>query len=531
MKTLYFNGKIYTGQGEFTHALLVDGGMIERIGDDAATHAGGATAVDLEGKTVLPGFNDSHLHLYGVGKNLSAVHLLGSKSIADVIARGKQYIKDNGLKPGEFLVGRGWNQDYFEGESRLLTRHDLDQISTEHPVIFRRACGHLLTCNSMALKLAGIDRNTAPVAGGAIDHDEQGEPNGIFRELSLAQVEHIVPPMTQQQVEAALEKGMAYAASHGITSVQPNDINDMDYKLLDGAFNNLHSQGKLKTRVNEQCCFTSLDYYRQFLADGYRQNKGDSLYKIGPLKLYVDGSLGARTALMREPYADDPSTMGIPCMSQEQLNEFVKTATAHAMQVIVHAIGDKAIEMVLDAFAQHGGAGNPCRHGVVHAQITDKALVQRFRTLDVLAFVQPIFLHYDMHVVESRVGPELAHTSYAFGTMNAIGVHTSFGTDSPVEDLNTMENLHCAVNRQDLKQCPAGGYVPQERFSLEQAIKCYTEEGAYASFEEGKKGRLIPGQYADFAVLGQDIFAPGAVIQSIPVVMTVMNGQVTYQQS
>ena len=530
MKTLYFNGHIYTGKGEFTHALLVDNGLIERIGDDAATHAGGATAVDLQGKTVLPGFNDSHLHLFGVGKNLSAVGLLGSKSIADVIARGKRYIKDNGLKPGEFLVGRGWNQDYFEGESRLITRYDLDKISTEHPIIFRRACGHLLTCNSLALQMAGIDRNTQPVYGGAIDHDENGEPNGIFRELSLGQVERIVPPMTQQQIEAALEKGMAYAASHGITSLQPNDINDRDYKTMDNAFRNLVAQGRMKTRVNEQCCFTDIAIYRQFLEDGFQPNQGDCFYKIGPLKLYVDGSLGARTALMRKPYADDPSTMGIPCMNQEQLNAFVQLATEHKMQVIVHAIGDKAIEMVLDAFEQCGGSGNPYRHGVVHAQITDKALVQRFKALNVLALVQPIFLHYDMHVVESRVGKELAHTSYAFGTMNEIGVHTSFGSDSPVEDLNTMENLHCAINRQDLKNYPQGGYVPSERFSLEEALKCYTEEGAYCSFEEGKKGRLIPGQYADFVVLSEDIFAANNQIKSIGVEMTVMNGAVTYQK-
>lgn len=529
MKTLYFNGNIYTGEG-FTHSLLVDNGIILASGDAAAMRASGANAVDLEGRTVLPGFNDSHMHLYGVGTNLMSVQLLGSTGVSDIIERAKKFISDNNIPEGTYVTGRGWNQDYFTSDKRLLTRYDLDKISTKHPIVFRRACGHVLVCNSLALSLAGIGRSTASAPGGSIDKDENGEPTGILREHAMSQVEQFIPQRTVDEMADIIAKAQEYAASYGITSIQTNDINDSNFRIMDAAYKKVAESGRAKVRITMQSCFNTLVGFKEYLEAGFRMGNGNSPYRIGPLKLFVDGSLGARTALMRKPYNDDPSTKGIECMSQETLNEFHRIATEHNMQVITHAIGDRAIEMVLNAIEAEGGKPGELRHGVVHAQITDKALLDRFSQLKALCFAQPIFLHYDMHVVEDRVGEELAKTSYNFKTLYDSGVHTSFGTDSPVEDLKTFDNIHCAVNRRDLRHYPEGGFVPSECFSVKEAIDCYTKEGAYASFEEHEKGTLEDGKFADFVVLDRNIFEiPKADILNTKVVMTVMGGTVTYK--
>lgn len=529
MKTLYFNGNIYTGDG-FTHSMLVDNGMILALGDSGAMRAQGADAVDLEGKTVIPGLNDSHMHLYGVGTNLTSVQLLGAESIDEIIERAKRFIKENNVPKGTFVTGRGWNQDYFKGEQRLLTKEDLDKISKEHPIVFRRACGHMLSCNSLALEIAGVDENTQARQGGAIDKGKDNKPNGIFREHALEQIESFIPKPDVCTMANTIAKAMEYAASYGLTSIQTNDINDKNYMDMNNAYLKVVENKNAKVRITMQSCFNSLDTFKEYLDSGFYMGMGNSPYRIGPLKLFVDGSLGARTALMRKPYADDQFTRGILCLKQEDLEEFVRLATMHDMQVITHAIGDKAIEMVLDAIEKHGKEGNPLRHGIVHAQITDKALLERFKALNVLAFVQPIFLHYDMHIVKSRVGKELAETSYAFNTMDKMGVHTSFGTDSPVEDLKTFDNIHCSVNRQDLKHMPKEGFMPNEKFNIYDAIRCYTQEGAYASFEEYEKGKLQEGMFADFAVLDRNIFEiPSSELIDTKVLMTVMGGQVTYK--
>ena len=529
MKTLYFNGNIYTGDG-FTHSLLVENGVILAVGDAAAMRANGANAFDLEGKTVIPGLNDSHMHLYGVGTNIMSVQMLGSKSPEDVIERGRKFIETNNVPEGTYVTGRGWNQDYFEGEKRLLNRYDLDKISAKHPIVFRRACGHMLVCNSLALELSGVNKDTEACPGGAIDKDANGEPTGIFREHAMGMIEQFIPAKTVDEMAEIIAKAQEYAASYGITSIQTNDINDGNFMLMDAAYKKVVENGKAKCRVTQQSCFNTLVGFKEYLEAGFRMGNGNSPYRIGPLKLFVDGSLGARTALMREPYADDPSTQGIECMSQETLDEFVRIATEHKMQVITHAIGDKAIEMVLDAIEKEGGENNELRHGVVHAQITDKPLLERFRKLNALCYAQPIFLHYDMHVVADRVGEELANTSYNFKSLYDMGVRTSFGTDSPVEDLKTFDNIHCAVNRQDLKHYPENGWVPSECFTVKEAIDCYTKEGAYASFEEYEKGTLEDGKFADFVVLDRNIFEiDKADLINTKVLMTVMGGEITYK--
>ncbi|MEG2192070.1 MAG: amidohydrolase [Oscillospiraceae bacterium] len=528
MNTIYFNGKIYLERDNFAPAMLVTDGIIKAVGDlhDVENQlTGDCQRVDLQGKTVLPGFNDSHLHILSVGVALACVVLHGVTSMAEILEKGREFLRLHPMTEGDVLVGRGWNQDYFTDENRLPTRYDLDKITTDFPVIYTRACGHMCVGNSKALQVAKIDRNTLPNEGGEIYKDENGEPNGLFSENAQAQLISIVPKDTPEKMAKDLSLAMEYAASCGVTSVQTCDIRQDNWRNFNEAFKILYATDKNAIRTYHQSNFSDPVIYKEFIDAGCGTKNGDAMFKYGPLKMFVDGSLGARTAYMREAYADDPTTRGISTMSVEHFDKMVKTADENGCQVAVHCIGDAAIEMVLNAYAKViKGKNNTNRHGIVHCQITDEALVDRFLENDVLAYVQPIFIHYDMNVVAQRVGEKLASTSYAFGDMLRKGIHTSYGTDSPVENLNPFENLYCAVTRKRLDG--AKEYLPEQAVDIYDAVDQYTIGSAYASFEEGVKGRIKSGYYADFTVLDRDIFTiPSDEIKDVKAVATYLNGR------
>jgi predicted amidohydrolase YtcJ len=535
MRRAFINGKIYMNSGQFAEAVLVEDGVITAVGRTSEIEliAGDAERVDLEGRTMLPGFNDSHCHFYSVGVSLTSLMMLGCTSIAQCIEEGRRFIERNQVAPGRLISGRGWNQDYFTDENRMLDRHDLDKISTEHPIVVRRACGHVASCNSLALERAGITTDTPVPDGGEIRRDAQGNLSGILTENAIALLDCLEEPPTDEEMERTLRAAMAYAASHGITSVHTNDVKNDNAERMLSLWNRLTERGESTVRAYHQCCFTNIEGLRSFIDAGYKTGQGSDMNRIGPIKLFIDGSLGARTAVTRQPYADDPRTTGVLCLTQAQLDELVRTAHESGFQVATHAIGDGGIDMVLKSYEQVIGQGpNTLRHAIIHCQITDMPLLERFKRSDITAQVQPIFLHYDMQIVEDRVGHDLAMTSYAFNTMDELGIHVAYGTDSPVEDLHTINNLHCAVNRQNLKRQPAEGFNPAECVTLEQAIDNYTIGSAYASFDEDKKGRIQPGYLADFCVLDRDIFAiDTSEIMDVRVDMTILGGRTVYTRA
>lgn len=529
-----YNAKIYVEKEHFEEALWAEEGIIRAVGSNGSILASApkeAKRYDAQGRTVVPGFNDSHQHLLNVGENLSNIQLLGASSIQEVKRRVQDFIEKNHPAPGTVLHGMGWNQDYFTDAHRLLCRQDLDDMAPEHPLILERACGHILTANSTALALAGITGATVPADGGAIDLDDQGEPTGVLRENACQQVLCIIPPVTPETLDTQLRLAMAHAAECGVTSVQTMDMRPGKWRETWAAYQRVQAEAPT-LRVYQQVNFMEPAEFQEFLSEGYRTGDGSAFLKIGPLKMFADGSLGARTALMRKPYQDDPSTRGIATLTVETLHEMIKLATDHRCSCIVHAIGDSAIDMVLSAYEDILENGeNPLRHGIVHCQITDPAMLERFRKNDILALVQPIFLHYDMTVVEDRVGKELASTSYAFETLRRMGVHESFGTDSPVEDMNAINNLYCAVTRKNLSGEPEGGFYPEECMDISDAVDAYTYESAYVSFEETVKGRLKPGYYADMAVLSQDIFTiPADEIINTQIDATIVDGRFVYER-
>lgn len=532
--TIIFNGNIYVERENFAQAVYIENGIIKAVGtnEEIMPMAQQDTQMyDAQGRTVVPGFNDSHQHLLMVGELLESIQLLGVSSIREVQEKVRQFISDKNLPKGTVVHGMGWNQDYFTDESRILTKEDLDAISTEYPIILERACGHILTANTAAMNAAGITAETQSVEGGAIDKDENGNLTGVFRENACGQILCIRPEKTVERVANTLRLAMTHASECGITSVQTMDLRPADWEITMQAYNLVQKENP-SVRIYHQCNFMNRNDYQNFLDKGYRTGTGDSFNKIGPLKIFVDGSLGARTAVMRKPYNDQPDTQGITTLSYEDFTDLLSMAKENSCQVVTHAIGDGAIEFVLngyDSICENGE--NPLRLGVVHCQITDIPLVERFCKNDILALVQPIFLHYDMTVVEDRVGKELASTSYAFETMRKLGIHTSFGTDSPVEDMNAIDNIYCAVTRKNLNGSPEGGFYPNERMDIYSAIDAYTQESAYVSFEENVKGRIKPGYYADMVVLSENIFTINPDnIRDVKIDATMVDGRFVYQR-
>ena len=528
MRTILHSGKIYQEKGKFCEALLIEDGVIVKTGTSEQIlklYEDDTDIIDLMDSTVVPGFNDSHLHFYYHGVAMASVNVYGSTSVEEVIEKGREFLRQHPQHSG-YLWGRGWNQNQFLTEKRMLTKLDLDNISTDIPIVLGRACGHVTVCNSKALELANITKAVF-VEGGEILVGEDGMPNGLFSENAIDLLECLKPRLTIDDVESQIEQIAKLANSYGITSVSTNDlhIGDENSDIIEQAYIRYASKNPT-VRINHQICYNTPEILKERISSGFTQT---DFLRYGPLKIFTDGSLGARTALMRDPYADDPSTQGIACMTTEQIDAYVQIATDGGMQVVAHAIGDGAMENVLNAYAKVADRGNVLRHGIIHCQITDIDILDRMRDLDILALVQPIFLHADLHIVEDRVGKKLASSSYAFKTMEDKNIHVSYGSDAPVENFNVFEGMHCAVNRQDLNLFPLGGFNPKERVDISTAIDNYTLEGAFASFEEQHKGRLKPGYLADLVVLSDDIFTiPSDQIKDVSVLKTMVNGKFVF---
>ena len=534
MQTAVVNAKVYMEAGRFASALLIEDGVIQKTGEtDEILNAADCTAqvIDAGGRLVLPGMNDSHQHLFNLGRRLSTLNLSGARSIDDVIAMGRQFIAEHPEARGG-LRAAGWNQDYFTDEKRLLNRFDLDRISAEIPLFFTRICGHIGAANSAALQKAGITAQTPQPEGGRFGTLPDGTPDGIFNEHALDMMDNVIPPETEEQCLRQVLKALGYAVSVGLTSVQSNDAGQGDGGLAFRMMRRLRDEGRLPLRYRHQVSFTSPEAFSEYLGNEYDPELNDDRLSVGPLKLFKDGSLGARTALLRSDYCDDPGNRGVEALTDGEMDALCALAQRHGVQVITHVIGDGAVQKTLDTYEKVlDGRPNDLRHGLVHCQITDRAQLERIGRLGILTLAQPIFLHYDSHIVESRVGHDLAQTSYAFKTLAELGSPVSFGTDSPVEDCNPFPCIAAAVTRQDPDGFPEGGYVPAERMSVAQAVDCYTAGSAYAEFCERKKGRLQPGFWADLIIVDRDIFEidPRQIGQT-KVLLTMTGGEVVYRR-
>jgi len=535
--TVIHNAKVYLEREHFAEAVLVRDDRIAGVGvnKEILSSAPEAEKIDARGALLLPGFNDSHLHLHDFGRNLHRITAHGVTSIEELIERGRELIGRMKPPKGSVVPGAGWNQDLFTGEKRLPNRHDMDRISAEHAVIVSRVCGHSLCCNTLAMEMAGVTRNSQYAKSGEIELDENGDPLGIFGEgEALYKIRAIIPPYNQEQIEEQLLYAMRHALANGLTSAGSRDIIEGNYLNIVNVYNKIFTEHDVHLRVNLQCTIKKDEVFGEFVRRGWitGASMGHPYLTMGASKLFADGSLGSRTAYMRELYHDDPSTRGFQIHSQDEMDALVRKNHENGFQVIVHAIGDAAIDEVLAAFEKVTGAHhNDLRHGIVHCQITDLPLLQRMAHNDILTFMQPIFLTHDLYVIENRVGKELAATSYALATMKRLGIKASYGTDSPVESMSPLECIDCAVNRHDVANgYPAEGFYPDECVDVYTAVDAYTIGSAYAEFAENRKGRIKQGFFADMTLLDKDIFTISKKeIRTARVLWTMVGGKMAYQ--
>lgn len=538
MRKVLYNAKVYVEKGCYAQAVLVEDGLIAKVGTDEeilACAQDAAEKIDCGGKTLIPGLNDSHLHFMQFGETLNQAQIDGVRSIDEMIDICRKFAEEHPDRVRDGLHAIGWNQDLFADGDRLPDRHDLDKISTEFPIVLERVCGHIVSTNTKLIEMLGIDGDSPQFPDGDFLIGEDGYPNGIFTANACNIAKAIIPDFTLEERRQILLDTMRYAVSHGITSVQSNDVGTtfMDGPAAFKLFHDIYDSGEALIRYRHQVCFNDLAAFSEYLEEGEfarGEYEEDSWLTLGPLKLFKDGSLGARTALMKNGYAVDRENHGLEWIKSEEMEEYCQLARKYNLQVVTHVIGDEAVEKTMDCYEHAFIDGeNRLRHGLIHCQITDEKLLNRIVEKGIPVFAQPIFLDYDMSIVEELCGKELASTSYAFGSLARKGAHVSYGTDCPVEDCNPFPNIYMAVTRKNSVGEPEGGFYPGECVDVETAIDAYTTESAYCEFMEDRKGRIKEGYYADMILLDRDIFTVDPMeIKDILPVMTMVGGKIVY---
>ena len=540
---IFVHGNIYTGVPantpfasiERAEAIAVKGDRILAVGKtfDLNPFKGPQTQIiDLGGHFTMPGFNDAHLHLDDAGQTKLSVDLTGVKSLDEL--RSKVATKVGESRAGEWILGSGWDETLWPVKV-TPTRWDLDEVSDGHPVFLVRIDGHIAVANTRALQLGSINLASRDPQGGHIDRNEAGEPTGILRETAQEAVLAVVPKPTHDQRRQGLELALADLAAHGVTSCQDYSPNWENFQI----FEELEKVGKLTARISEWLPFDEPVETLTKKRDSHPQT--DLMLHTGMLKGFMDGSLGSHTAAMLEPYADDPKNSGLPRYDPVKLNDMTKERVLAGFQIGFHAIGDKGVQMALDAFAEAEKAakeahvkaangGDDYRLRIEHAQVTTPAQITQFKQLKVIASMQPNHLLTDMRWAQDRLGPKRAATSYAwlsFANMTK-GVYLAFGTDYPVEPVTPFRGLYAAITRKS--ENGKQEYFPDQRLTIDQAISAYTQGSAFAEFEEKEKGKLVPGMLADFVVLDRDPTASSPEkILGTKVLRTVVGGKTVYE--
>ena len=527
------NGNIYTAAeaAPRAQAVVIVEGRITFVGSstDALRRApAGARRIDLHGVTVLPGLTDAHAHLEGIGMRELTFNLEGTSSLAEL--KNKVRERAGGLAPGAWVEGSGWLESRWQPPA-FPTRRDLDAVSGDHPVVLTRADGHALVANSVALKRAGIDRNTADPPGGSISRDAGGEPSGMLIDRAQDLVMKLVPAPTEAETAKALEVGAQRSVRLGWTQLQIAGNSFHEVELLC----RLYATGRIQLRLYDAIQGPGADAQR-LLAEGPSINRCGNKLSVRGIKLYIDGALGSRGAALLAPYSDAPGSRGLLVNTEDTLFPILTEALRRGIQIETHAIGDRGNRIMLDLY-ERAFAAVPVNQRAVaeprwrieHAQILSAVDIPRFARLGVVASMQPSHAIGDLYFAPARLGPERLSGAYAWRSLLDSGAVVAAGSDAPVEKGDPLIEFYAAVTRKSLQGFSDANWHLEQRVSRAQALKMLSLSPAYAAFQEKERGSIEPGKLGDFSVLSADIMTiPEPEILTAHVLMTIIGGEVAY---
>jgi predicted amidohydrolase YtcJ len=507
------NGDIWTNTGAPVRSVAVVEGRIAAVGDDAEKLAGPKTRViELGGHTVLPALTDAHAHLFGLGMALDQVDLRGCSSPDECAARVKVHADR------EWILGRGWDQNRWD-EKAFPTHAVLDRVVADKPVWLRRVDGHAGWANAKALAMGGVTRATKDPSGGRIERDSKGEPTGVLVDEAMGLVERAMPAPSEAARERMILAAQDAALAQGLTCVHDMGIDE----TTAGVYRALEKSGKLRIRVY---AFASAGAGERLLAKS--PEPAGPLFTMRAIKLYADGALGSRGAALLAPYTDDPKNTGLVIQPAEEIERVARLALARGWQVGVHAIGDRANRTVLDAYERAGCAvARDHRFRIEHAQVVEPSDIPRFAKLGVIASMQPTHATSDMPWAEARLGKDRLVGAYAWRRFLDAGAHVAFGSDFPVEMVDPTAGLYAAVTRQDAQGQPPGGWLPDQKLTLAEAVRAFTAEAAFAAFQEADRGRVAVGQVADLTIFDRAIDAK--TLSGAKIALTIVAGRVVFE--
>jgi len=516
--------RAWTGNPDqpWAEAVAINGDTILAVGSDADVAAliGPETRViEARGAMLVPGFIDTHVHFAMGGGGLASVQLRDAATPEEFTRRIGEFAKT--LDPGEWIRYGNWDHTLWGGE--LPTRDWIDAVTPDNPVWVERLDGHMGLANSLALGAAGVDADTPDIDGGEIVRDADGRPTGVLKDNAMAPVYMAKPPPGDELLDRQMRAAMEHVASHGVTTVH-----DMADFASMASYRRLHARGEMITRVYS---VVPLNEWRELRDEVAEHGRGDDWLRIGGLKGFMDGSLGSHTAAFFEPFTDAPDDRGLLINDLDDMRDWVSGADESGLHVMIHAIGDRAIASLLDIYLDvalaHGERDR--RFRIEHAQHIRPSDIPRFAAQDVIASMQPYHAIDDGRWAEAVIGTERADTTYAFRDLVDSGAHVAFGSDWFVAPAIPLEGIYAAVTRRTLDGANPGGWVPRQRITVEQALRAYTDEGAYASFEEDRKGALRPGLLADLVLIDRDLTAiPPETIRDARVLVTVVGGNVVF---
>ena len=512
-------------------ALFSRGGVIKALGTDKEILPlcdAKTVVLDMKGRYVLPGFTDTHIHLIAAGRSLEALDLSGARSVDELVSLAKKYLEENDPPENGWFCARGWNQNKMD-ENRFPDKNDLDRVSSRLPIFFERSCGHIAVLNSVALELLGIERGMR-IAGGVIDTDASGIPNGVVREAAVNWVRMKIPPNSREKLCHWYKLAADQLVRHGITAVQTDDIETAgSVEEVFRLYGTIESDEKMPLRISHQWCLWNEKELASFIEEGNHKRRG-CYFRPGPLKIRVDGTLGARTAALREEYSDDPGNRGVYSHSQEEMNRLVRMAQEAGMQAAFYAIGDGAVERCLNAVEAAKNAANAgIAHRIVHCQVGGADLYGRMAELGVMADIQPAFVTSDWPIVMRRLGAERARWSYAWKSLLASGISVGAGSDAPSEPLDPLIGIRAALLRRDTEGRPEHGWMPSQCLDRIEAFSIYTSGGACVCGDLPWRGTLEPGKAADMIAFMEDPFmVPDCELLELHNGLTVVDGRIRF---